>query len=228
MQIRSTWRTWSNLRVRFHENCLWWLREHEHKWDTGCDPVDICIVSEREDVGVKFQVLVALFIIVLKPGYDDAVVPLDMNIGSRVVLYRENNFNAQDLADELKEPWSELLPIVRKESSRWAVGHDSMSYKGFFHILGCGMSELNSADEIREPILYNQKVFASPRGCAEFPQDVHGDELQCSASRKDLHRLIVSAEICAVSGTQDAVSYCRVTVHGHRRAVEQPAEEMVQ
>lgn len=87
-----------------HDDCPWWLQEHESKWRTVPDSVDLYIVSEREDVGVQITVLGELFKVVLEAGDNGAVLPLDLIITFWMVRCRENILYFQDLDDFLKDP----------------------------------------------------------------------------------------------------------------------------
>lgn len=65
--------------------------------------MDLCTISEREDVGIQVPVGRMLFNICREPYNNVLAISLDLIFCLRVVCYREDVLDPQDLADVLKE-----------------------------------------------------------------------------------------------------------------------------
>lgn len=65
--------------------------------------MNLCIISDRENVGTEVPILGMLFNIVAEPCNNGVFIPLILTISLRVVRRREDVLNLRDLVNMLDE-----------------------------------------------------------------------------------------------------------------------------
>lgn len=75
----------NTIRARFYKNCRWRSGEHRREWGTVCNPVDLSVVPEREDVRIIVSIFRVLFDIIADRGDSSVRLLLDLAICRRVV-----------------------------------------------------------------------------------------------------------------------------------------------